>query len=517
MRHKLLHLAFSLLALLAGPALSHAQSDVTPLDPDFKRLPEIARRSGNLQCVLGSREEYGRAVHVVSGGAKDAWPMWVVERVACGPPEAHPDANELLVYRTTGDTIPPVESCYRVGPPEHSSITKLLTSGDLDQDGYSDLVCAIRIIGDTSFGNKYYGTSRVVVFWGHSNGTFTLDDTSRVPSVGHMWLGPSGAVQLDLGGDTSHLLILTEDADYAGDNTIVPAPSLRIFSLRHGERWGRDGVPCRAVWTMWKRPPVGIGGSLVLLDHDGDGSDDLAFYDNRGTWDSAGWVSVLYGRPNALPDSNDLQTVYMTAARGRSSLLRDITGDGVPELIVHCGNDEVCRIYIGLRGRRLLEQYGSGADTARAGQTEWWGRPWATLRLPRAFWTGWGPSDRHIYNLGDSDGDGIADIWIVSSLYLLCYTTGEWLDEYADGILDLVPGRTFDGYDYPECLIHGDIGLTSHPEVKIVGTNSGIRYLGTDTRLPHADHHVHPLPEGTGKPTTAVPGERAWPWKLDMW
>lgn len=72
MRRFLLHIALSLLAQLAGPALARAQSDTTPLDPDFKRLPEIARRAGNLDCVLGSREEYGRSVHVVTRGTRDA-------------------------------------------------------------------------------------------------------------------------------------------------------------------------------------------------------------------------------------------------------------------------------------------------------------------------------------------------------------------------------------------------------------------------------------------------------------
>jgi len=255
------------------------------------------------------------------------------------------------------------------------------------------------------------------------------------------------------------------------------------------------------------------------LDHDGDGNRDIVFYHNVGSDDTAGWVSVLYARSGELPDSNDLQTVYMTAARGRSSLLQDITGDRIPELIVHCGNDEVLRIYIGIRGRRLVEQYGSGADTARAGEPEWWGRPWATLRLPRAFWTGWGMSERWVFDLGDGDGDGIGDIWAVSSAYLLCYTTGEWLDEYADGLYDLVPGNVYYPADYPECFVHGKILGPAGSEVKLVGVTNGVWYLGIDTLLPHARRRVHRLPEGTGKPASGVenPDRLRWPWRLDLW
>ncbi len=516
-------LALLLLSLAVAPSPLRAQSDVTPLDPNFRRLPEIARRTGNLNCVLGNREEYGRAVHVVARGARDADPMWIVERVACEPPEAHPDANELLVYRSTGDTIPTVDACYRVGPPEHSSITKLLTSADLDQDGHSDLVCAVRIIGDTSFGNYSAHPTRVVVFWGRLDGRFTLDDTSQIPAMSLLWQDrPRGAVMVGSIADSSYLLIVATISDFAGNDVLERKPPLRIYSLRRGERWGRNGVACRPVWTMWGRPPVLHEAGVQALDHDGDGAMDVAFSFQGDPFAEASYVSVLYGTPHGYPDSASLQTVHLLAAGGRASLLEDITGDGVPELVVHAGGAELLRIYVGMRGRRLLEQYGTGADTARPGDPEWWGRPWATVRLPRAFWTGWGSSLRWIYRLGDGNGDAIPDIWCVVEDYLLCYTTGEWLDEYADGLVDLLPGGLYDSgiyamSDYPSSYAYGAGLLRGATGTKIVSTTENVRYLGIDRQLPHARQRIHRLPPGTGKPTTAVPLHEVWPWRMDLW
>ena len=512
-------LALLLLSLAVAPSPLRAQSDVTPLDPDFRRFREIARRTGELTCERGRAEAYGMSVHMIEQGRLDQRPRWAVEHILC---DTAVTAKELLMYEGGTDTIPGVSLASRIGPTEINSFTSFLTSADLDQDGHSDLVCAVRIIGDTSYGNRNYYVGRVMVFWGQPDGRFTLADTSQIPAEGLLWLGPNDAVHLGNFGDSSRLFVLTETADYAGANTIVPAPPLRIYSLRRGERWGRNGVRRRPVWTMWNRPPVLHEAGVQALDHDGDGAMDVAFSFQGDPFAEASYVSVLYGTPHGYPDSASLQTVHLLAAGGRASLLEDITGDGVPELVVHAGGAELLRIYVGMRGRRLLEQYGTGADTARPGDPEWWGRPWATVRLPRAFWTGWGSSLRWIYRLGDGNGDAIPDIWCVVEDYLLCYTTGEWLDEYADGLVDLLPGGLYDSgiyamSDYPSSYAYGAGLLRGATGTKIVSTTENVRYLGIDRQLPHARQRIHRLPPGTGKPTTAAPARLPLPWRLDLW
>jgi len=516
-------LALLLLSLAVAPSPVHAQSDVTPLDREYRRLPEIARRTGGLHCDLGRAEAYGMSVHMIEPGRLDTRPRWVVEHILC---DTVVTAKELLMYEGGADTIPNVMAASRIGPREINSFTSFLTSADLDSDGYTDLVCAIRIIGDTAFGNQDYYISRVVVFWGQSDGRFTLADTSHVPPVGLLWIGiPRGAAQLETVNDSTRLLIIASLGDYGGNNMVTPAPPLRIFTLRRGERWGRNGVPCRPVWTMWNRPPVLHEGGVQVLDHDGDGAVDVALYFQGDPFAEASYVSVLYSGEDGYPDSTSVQTVHLLGAGGRASLLEDITGDGVPELIVHGGGAEVLKIFIGIRGRRLVEQYGTGADAERPGEAEWWGRPWATLRLPRAFGTGWGSSFRWIYRLGDGDGDGIADIWCAGTdNYLLCYTTGEWLDEYADGIVDLLPGGLYDSgiyamSDYPSSYAYGAGLVRGSQGTKIVSTTANVRYLGIDTLLPHARKRVHRLPEGTGKPASGVenPDRLQWPWRLDLW
>jgi len=521
-------LALLLLSLAVAPSPLRAQSDVTPLDPDFRRLPEIARRQGYLSCDRDWYERYGMAVHVLARGAKDTVERWIVQRQRCDTTIERllerRTPTELLLYRSGGDTVPPTQAYSRIGPEDVGSFTSVLTSADLDQDGHSDLVCAVRIIGDTAYGSLGWHAGRVVVFWGQPDGRFTLADTSQIPPLGVLWgFRPAGAVLLEPTSDSTRLLIVAATVDYyAGINAMAPAPPLRIFTLRRGERWGRNGVQCRPVWTMWNRPPVLHEAGVQALDHDGDGAIDVAFSFQGDPFAEAAYVSVLYGTRNGYPDSASLQTVHLLTAGGRASLLEDVTGDGVPELVAHAGGAELLRIYIGIRGRRLLEQYGTGADTARPGDPEWWGRPWATLRLPRSFGTGWRSSLRWIYRLGDGNGDGIADIWCVAEDFLLCYTTGEWLDEYADGLVDLLPGGLYDSgiyamSDYPSSYAYGG-GLTRGVVgTKIVSTTENVRYLGIDPLLPHADRRIHRLPPGTGKPTTAVPVKGPWPWRMDLW
>jgi len=68
---------------------------------------------------------------------------------------------------------------------------------------------------------------------------------------------------------------------------------------------------------------------------------------------------------------------------------------------------------------------------------------------------------RWIYRLGDGNGDAIPDICCVAEDFLLCYTTGEWLDEYADGLVDLLPGGLYDSEiyamsDYPSSYAYGE-------------------------------------------------------------
>lgn len=491
----------------------------SPLDPDVQPLPERARRGGVSQCLPGQREEYGRSVYALLRLVGDSLGNWIIEHQLCDTLVGGREPNELLLYRGEPDSIAPSSAGVRIGPDEVGSFTQFLTAADFDQDGYLDLLCYVEIIGDTMFANTNYQIGYPIVYWGSKSRRYSTTDTSHLAGESDAWLGVFGAGVLDYHKDSMVLCLVSNTYDYYGHDSIGKGPGIRIFTLKRGERWGRSGVPNHAVWRLWNRPRVDFRGGTSILDHDGDGALDLALHFPGDEFGRNATVSVLYGRKNNLPDSNQLQSVRMDSANGRWGLFTDITGDGIPELVAHGGNDEVLRIFIGLRGQRLLEQYGSGKDPERPGEQQWWGRPWATLRLPRIFWTGWPSSVRQVIPLGDGNGDGIDDLWIMSAdRYLLCYTTGEWLDDYVDGIHDLRAGDWFYPADYPETYAIGQNLDGRGGTLKIVGTTSGVHYLGENRSLPRAQQRIHRLPAGTGRPTTAVPEElpTTGPRRLDL-
>jgi hypothetical protein len=103
-------------------------------------------------------------------------------------------------------------------------------------------------------------------------------------------------------------------------------------------------------------------------------------------------------------------------------------------MIVDCGIDvNKYKIFAGRKGQRLAAQYGTGNDQPIAGQG-WWNRPWLEVLLPHSINDGWYPNFRFsVADLGDGNLDGIRDIWTYSEPYLICYTTGEYLDQWVDG------------------------------------------------------------------------------------
>jgi len=328
-----------------------------------------------------------------------------------------------------------VEEGIRIGPRELNAETKFLASGYWDDDPYKDLCVAISIIGDTS----YTRTSiwRYVVFWGQPDGVYTLEDTTRLVVVTEINFGAYSAASADLDGSGTESLLI-----YGGgaiDNVIIPTAELHIF--RHsGTRWGRSGVSRRPAWSWWNHPKIK---QIQLVDQDYDGHTDIAmhYYVDGAT---RGEVSVLYGNGNGLPDTTEVEHLDLTVNNGAVSLFGDLTGDGVPELWVNSGSENILRVYAGRRGQRLAEQYGTGNEGVSEGKG-WWRRPWAEIWLSAKLDDGWGISGfARMFDLGDCNLDGVPDYWMRHEPTIISYVAGNAFDSLIDAVI-VWPGNAFTG------------------------------------------------------------------------
>jgi hypothetical protein len=239
------------------------------------------------------------------------------------------------------------------------------------------------------------------------------------------------------------------------------------------------------------------------LDHDADGLLDLAwFQDGGGSRDGKVWM--IYGTEDEVLDTAHIVELDFGSVEGKYALFSDVTGDQVPELLLNSGGPGEVRVYVGFKGQRLLEQYGSGDDPARPGEDEWWGRPWAKVPLPGALHDGWASNGRHpIYADGDVDFDGINDIMALSAPDVVIYKTGNVLDSLYDAWFGPVGGCTLsDGATF-----HNNLDGTGRALYAVGGTCDGrktIVYRSGSHDVPQTGRYRE-LPPGTGKPDTDVP------------
>ncbi|MEP7217618.1 MAG: VCBS repeat-containing protein, partial [Bacteroidota bacterium] len=306
---------------------------IEPRHPDLICLPELGRRNGPIaHCVLDN-ERYGKVVAALGSVGSDSLPGWIIAHQRCDTVAGNGRLpEELLVYRGIAGSVPSSGDGQRIGPSEVLSVTQYLAVGDWDHDGNKDLAVRIQIYGDTSGGNtEGYETSRAVIFWGNVNGTFSLTDTTHLLSADDLWLGLYRAVSTDFDADGVDDLLIWGGGGLRG-GAVISTPTLHLFRGHQKERWG-EGVQKRtADWTWWNPPPLN---NLGVMDQDHDGKIDLVLYNNP-SHSTPGQVSVLYGKPGGdLPDTSNVETVDLASSFGLYSLFSDVTGDGVPELLIH--------------------------------------------------------------------------------------------------------------------------------------------------------------------------------------
>src|SRR5512133_2843103 len=121
-----------------------------PRNPDVLCFPEGGRMSG-----VGSH--YGETIWPLPDLNSDHIRDWAihhsVDTLITKPNASREGPYEVLIYRGERGQLPDPLNYERVGPTEIGSVSWLVASGDWDNSGSTDLAVAIRIIGDTSFGN----------------------------------------------------------------------------------------------------------------------------------------------------------------------------------------------------------------------------------------------------------------------------------------------------------------------------------------------------------------------------
>jgi hypothetical protein len=510
-----------LLALSGAVTRLRAQSD-SPCnqgrsDPDPRNeradcFPELGRTEGSItDCVATfGAEIYGHDIRAVGDVNNDGLNDWIVAHQRCdtaiGVGSSGRFPIDLLLYKGVRGGLPSVESGERIGPSEVGSITEFLAAGDWDDDGYRDIAVRIQLYNDTSAGNiDGYDISRLVVFWGNKSGTYTLQDTVRLASEAQAWLGIGPAVSIDIDGDSVEDLLVRNGSGLS-HNQVFRQPNVHLYRGRHHERWGEAGQLNTADWRVWQAPPAY---NMAALDQDHDGASDIVFSVNTSA--GVGSIGIIYGKKGGgLPDTTEFENITLDSANGHFSLFSDLTGDGIPELLMTCGSQDQIKVFIGLKGQRLRQQYGSGNQPPQPDSTRWWGHPWATVWMPRKVNPNWFGDYHELYDLGDGNLDGIDDIWCFSWPYLLCYSGSGMLDSLVDGLVR-VP---LSGVISAARLGDIDGSGVATMAVSYDGSHSaqhafagGIIYIKPSRSIPR-DGTPRRLPDRTGPSGSEVPAEQ---------
>ena len=491
-----------LLSAQSDSPCNQGRSNPDPRNRSAICFPELGLMQGLItQCTGANSERFGSRIYPAGDVNRDGLQDWIIGHYRCdtiGKTGRYPE--EIFLYKGVRGGLPKSRDGQRIGPTEIGSITNFLGAGDWDDDGNIDIATSITIYGDTIYGDTSYGTqglvSRIAIFWGNPSGDFSLTDTTHLSNSVGGWNGPGPG----LSGDFNHdgiidLLVWNRFGSAVVTGQGVVTPKCFIYMGHHHGRWGRE-LPSISDWSWWNTPS---SNQLKELDQDGDGVKDIVMYAQAGG-SGTGLVSVLYGSAGMLPDTNQIETADLRVPNGHYALLSDVTDDRVPELLVHTGvaaHEERVKIYLGLKGQRLRQQFGSGNDRPDSIPGQWWGRPWSEIWMPHRVQQFWGESDYFLFDFGDGNLDGVGDLWAYSNPFLICYSGGRNLDSLVDGLLDTRPATEAGAH-----AVLGDIDGSGVSTYAVYGGNSVI-YFQPSTAVPN-DGIPRRLPQGADSVLSGV-------------
>lgn len=293
------------------------------------------------------------------------------------------------------------------GPASSESGVVLSSGGDLDGDGFDDLVIGARAL------NTYTGA------------VYLLYGAATAPASGALSIGfegndlndtLGGAVQIvgDLDGDGFADLAAGASGESGDPSGAISRGG--VVHVLYGSATRATGVSSVSTWDFRIHGSddfAQAGRSLASGDHDGDGLADIAYsIPDLGTASDRGGVFLLHGSP--VRPSSDVDDTTLPGVRGvviydDAIELGDLDGDGLEDLVLafsYYDEPYVSVLYgtTGLSGTVLGTDLPHWVDTALD---------------PNGF--------AQAMALGDTDGDGYADVAVSDHTAAGLAPAGGWV------------------------------------------------------------------------------------------